>query len=490
MSVAPAGIRSTALIHEQRAASCRLPLVVDMDGFLVRADLDAEALVGELERTISRITGAIRGERHDIDARAIAEFARKGVDVSGLPLQHELVDYIAACAESGRDVHLVTSASQEIADGLAARLGVFASATGATPARAMSNDDKVAIARSRFPSGFAYAGRAPQMQGASAALVVASGDSAATRKAAQRGIAIEAEISAPTATLKTWLKALRIHQWSKNALVFVPLMLGHAYGNITAVLACLAGFVLLSVLASSTYIINDILDLDADRRHPTKRNRPLARGDISAGKALAVALVGTAGSLVAAFVLSKAFFICLAGYLVTTLAYSLWLKRLLLVDVFVLAALFTSRIAMGIALAGVIASPWLLTFTMFFFLSLSLAKRHVEVVNAGQSGTEKIPGRDYLATDLPLTVALGIGCNAVAMLVLFLYLTNDAMPAGFYSRPYWLWGAAFVVFLWSLRIWGLSHRGKLDADPVAFAIRDRTSIALGLVVASVFAVAI
>ena len=162
----------------------------------------------------------------------------------------------------------------------------------------------------------------------------------------------------------------------------------------------------------------------------------------------------------------------------------------MLIDVFVLAVLFTSRVAMGIALAQVAPSPWLLTFTMFFFLSLSLAKRHVEVVGAAEQGIAALPGRDYRATDLPLTVALGVACNAVAMLVMFLYLTNEAMPTGFYRQPYWLWGAAFVVFLWSLRIWGLSHRGLLDADPVAFALKDKVSIGLGIVVAAVFGLAI
>ena len=490
MATLSAGMRDRTREHAHPADPAKLPLIVDMDGFLVRADLSAETLVGELEGTVSRMTSAIRGNRGSINPAKIAEYARKGVDVSALPLQHDLVDYISACAETGREIHLVTSAAQEIADAVSTRLGVFTSATGASPAGTMTNADKLAFAEQSFPQGFAYAGRAALLLSKASAVVIARGDAAAARKAMQNGAAVEAEIAAPSATLKTWLKALRFHQWSKNALVFVPLMLGHAYGNIGAVVTCIAGFFLLSVLASATYLVNDILDLDSDRHHPTKRNRPLARGDIPVGIAMAVAVVAIAGSLVAALALSKAFFVCLAAYLITTLAYSLYLKRLLLVDVFVLAALFTSRIAMGIALAGVAASPWLLTFTMFFFLSLSLAKRHVEVVNAGQHGISKIHGRDYQAADLPLTVALGVGCNAVAMLVLFLYLTNEAMPAGFYRQPYWLWGAAFVVFLWSLRIWGLSHRGKLDADPVAFAIRDRTSIALGLVVAAIFAIAI
>ena len=490
MAMLSAEIRDRASPHAPAAHPAKLPLIVDMDGFLVRADLSAETLVGELEGTVSRMSNAIRGDRTGIKPEKIAEYARKGVDVSALPLQHDLVDYISACAETGREIHLVTSAAQEIADAVATRLGIFTSATGATPSRTMTNADKLAFAKTRFPAGFAYAGRAPQLLAEAATIVIAKGDAAGARKAHERGATIEAEIAAPSATLKTWIKALRCHQWSKNALVFMPLMLGHAYGNLGVVLTCIAGFFLLNVLASATYLVNDILDLDGDRRHPTKRNRPLARGDIPVGIAMAVAIVAIAGSLVAALALSKTFFLCLSAYLITTVAYSLYLKRVLLVDVFVLAALFTSRIAMGIALAGVAASPWLLTFTMFFFLSLSLAKRHVEVVNAGQHSNGKIPGRDYQAADLPLTVALGVGCNAVAMLVLFLYLTNEAMPAGFYRQPYWLWGAAFIVFLWSLRIWGLSHRGKLDADPVAFAVRDKTSIALGVVVAATFALAI
>ncbi len=490
MATASINLRPEQHVEGRAATDQRLPLVVDMDGFLVKADLSAEALVSDLESTVVRMTRAVRGENKNIRPEKIAEYARRGVDVSELPLQGDLVDYIQLCAETGREIHLVTSSAQEIADAVAQRVGGFASARGSTVEHTMTNSAKLAYVQSRWPAGFTYAGRAPQLLDAAAAVVVSKRDQAIARAVSARGGEIEAEISAPNAGMRTWLKAMRCHQWSKNALVFVPLILGHAYFDAVAVATCLAGFVLLSLLASGTYLVNDILDLEADRRHPTKRNRPLARGDIPVGVAMSVAVGTIGGSLIAAYLLSLPFFLCLVAYLATTLAYSLYLKRLLLVDVFVLGALFTARIAMGIALAGVAASPWLLTFTMFFFLSLSLAKRHVEVVNAGQNGLVKIPGRDYLAADLPLTVALGVGCNAVAMLVLFLYLTNEAMPTGFYRQPYWLWAAAFIVFLWSLRIWGLSHRGKLDADPVAFAIRDKVSIGLGLVIACVFGLSI
>ena len=468
----------------------QLPLVVDMDRFLVKADIGTEAIVAELERTVSRMTRALSGEARDVDPASFAEFARRGVDVSHLPLQQDLVDYIIAAAETGRELHLVTSADQKIADAVSARLGVFSSATGSGPSRNMGERDKLEFANSRFPGGFAYAGRSLPLIAAAGSVVIPSGNASQTRRVEARGGTVETMVDSPQPGLRVWLKALRCHQWSKNALLFVPLVLGHAYTDIDAIGQCIGGFFLLCFLASGTYLVNDILDLDADRKHLTKRRRPLARGDIKVGPALAVAAIAIVGSLGAALALSLPFFLTLGAYLVTTLAYSFYLKRVMLIDVFVLAVLFTSRVAMGIALAEVAPSPWLLTFTMFFFLSLSLAKRHVEVVGAAEQGLVTIPGRDYRATDLPLTVALGVACNAVAMLVMFLYLTNEAMPTGFYRQPYWLWGAAFVVFLWSLRIWGLSHRGLLDADPVAFALKDKVSIGLGVVVAAVFGLAI
>ena len=484
-------VRATASAPPASVAKLsKLPLVVDMDRFLVKADLDTESVVTELERTVARMSRAIRGERGGVNAATIAEFARRGPDVSNLPLQQDLVDYLIASHESGRPIHLITSAAQEIADAVAARLGVFESATGASLERPMGEAQKLAHATARFPQGFAYAGRAASLIDAAHSVVLAQDDRSARTRVARRGTQVEIDVAAPGHNLKVWIKALRCHQWSKNALLFVPLMLGHAWADLNAIASCVAGFLLLSFLASGTYLVNDILDLDADRKHPTKRRRPLARGDIKVGTAMAVAGLAIAGGLAGAFLLNTAFFVTLAAYLATTLAYSFWLKRMMLVDVFVLAVLFTSRIAMGIALAGVAPSPWLLTFTMFFFLSLSLAKRHVEIVNAADLGLKSIPGRDYRASDLPLTVALGVGCNAVAMLVMFLYLTHDAMPTGFYRQPYWLWGAAFVVFLWSLRIWGLSHRGKLDADPVAFAIKDKVSILLGTAVLAVFGLAV
>lgn len=429
-------------------------LVVDLDEMLLMADVGTETAIKQTELRLARYAAAIRGGKVGLSPHAIAEFARKGIDVSTLPVDKDLLAHLADQHAEGRRLHLISRLEQPIVDALSARLGIFATATGGLSDRAAKRE---AMERA-CPGGYRLA---------------------------------EQPAAGPSgAPLRVWLKAMRLHQWAKNALVFVPLLLGHAYSDADAVLACTAGFVLMGLLASGTYLINDLADLACDRRHPTKRNRPLARGEIKAGAALGVAAVLIGGSLLASALISLAFLGTLAAYLCVTLAYSFHLKRKLLIDVFVLAALFTSRIAMGIVLAGVVPSSWLLTFTMFFFLSLSLAKRHAEIVSSAERGIMSLPGRDYVAADVPLTVALGIAANAVAMLVAFLYLTFDAMPMGFYREPYWLWGAAFVVMLWSLRIWGLAHRGRLDADPVAFAITDRFSLALGAIVAGVFVLAI
>lgn len=449
MALRPASIASTT----DETARSALPLVVDLDDLLLRADVNAEAAIKDIEARLARFAAAIRGESVGISMGEVAAFARQGIDVSTLPLDDDYVAHLSDMRAEGRTLHLVSRLGQPIVDALSARLGLFDIALGGLATLAAK---RVAIAI-HCPQGYVFA-----------APVTGS----------------------RRPSLRTWLKALRIHQWSKNALVFVPLLLGHAYGEAATILTCVAGFLLMGLLASGTYLVNDLVDLASDRRHPDKCKRPLARGDIKAGAAMAVAAVLIAGSLAAAAALSTAFLVTLIAYLAVTLSYSFYLKRLLLIDVFVLAALFTSRIAMGIALAGVAPSSWLLTFTMFFFLSLSLAKRHAEIVSTAARGVAKLSGRDYESADVPLTVALGVAANAVAMLVLFLYLTFDAMPTGFYSAPYWLWGAAFVVFLWSLRIWGLAHRGRLDADPVAFAITDRFSIVLGIVVAGVFVMAI
>ncbi len=279
------------------------------------------------------------------------------------------------------------------------------------------------------------------------------------------------------AGVRTWLKALRAHQWAKNILVFAPLALSGMAGlRLEPILHVLGLFACLSALASGTYLINDLSDLKADRKHRSKKHRPLASGAISprAGKAAAALLI-VAGLGGAALISPKAT-VGLVAYLVITLAYSLRLKRIPLLDVTVLGVLYSLRLLIGAAGAGTVASIWLLTFALFFFVSLSLAKRHSEIVAAQDAGAKTLPGRGYLVDDGPVTLGLGISSAVASVLIVVLYLTDEAFPSGVYNNPSFLWAAPLLLHLWVSRIWLLAHRGQMDDDPVAFAVRDRTSL--------------
>ena len=298
------------------------------------------------------------------------------------------------------------------------------------------------------------------------------------------------EPKASTATiavrLAAWPRALRVHQWSKNLLIFVPLFVGHAYKNLANVFTAAEGFALLCLLASATYMLNDIADLEADRAHHVKRRRPFASGELPVAFGLTVAPVLIAAALAGAFLLSHTFAAALALYLALTLAYSFGLKQLPLVDVFVISMLFVLRIVMGTAVLALAYSPWLLTFSWAFFLSLALAKRHVEVVRAERSDADDIAGRGYRGADWPLTLAFGVGAGLTSIVIMLLYLANDAAPSGFYANPHWLYAVPALMTVWLMRLWLMSHRMELDDDPVIFALRDPASLLLGLGVAAAF----
>jgi 4-hydroxybenzoate polyprenyltransferase len=286
------------------------------------------------------------------------------------------------------------------------------------------------------------------------------------------------------------LRALRLHQWSKNLLIFVPLFVGHVYDDTRSIIAAALGFAALCVVASATYMINDIADLDADRAHPVRRSRPFASGALPVAFGLTAAPILIAAALVGAYLLAPAFAATLLAYLVITLAYSLGLKRIPLLDVFIIGTLFTLRLVMGSAVIGIGYSPWLLSFALSFFLSLALAKRHGEVLGASRNNVEDIAGRGYRGDDWPLTLAFGIGAGLVSVIIMLLYMTNDAAPSGFYAHAEWLYAMPAIISLWLMRIWLLSNRLTLHDDPVVFALRDRASLALGLIAALTFYLAV
>jgi 4-hydroxybenzoate polyprenyltransferase len=283
---------------------------------------------------------------------------------------------------------------------------------------------------------------------------------------------------------RIWLRALRAHQWAKNLLVFAPLALGGAAAlKIPAILSVIGLFVCMSALASGTYLINDLADLRSDRRHRSKKHRPLASGAISVRAGAFVALALIMAGLIGSVLISRTAAAGLMAYLLLTLAYSMRFKRSPILDVTVLGVLYSLRLLIGAAAAQTTASVWLLTFALFFFVSLSLAKRHSEIVAAKASAQTILPGRGYLVEDGPVTLGLGISAAVASVLIVVLYLTDEAFPSGVYAHPVFLWAVPLMLHLWVSRIWLLAHRGQMDDDPVAFAVRDRTSLLVAALLA-------
>jgi len=273
-------------------------------------------------------------------------------------------------------------------------------------------------------------------------------------------------------------------------LMFVPLVLAHEWADAATVLRTIAGFLLLLALTSSSYLVNDLADIDADRAHATKRGRPVASGALPLAQAALVPAIAIPVALVAATLLDPWFGAALASYLVITLAYSFGLKRIALLDVFIIAVLFTTRLVMGSAFVGTPLPIWLLTFSMFFFFSLAMAKRHAEIVGARGGGAVALKARGYEPEDWPLTLNLGVSSALGSLIILVLYLVDEAFRVVGYERPAFLWLVVLCVAVWIGRIWLLTHRGRLHDDPVAFALRDRPSQAIALLVAVCFLAAL
>jgi 4-hydroxybenzoate polyprenyltransferase len=282
------------------------------------------------------------------------------------------------------------------------------------------------------------------------------------------------------------LESLRLHQWAKNVLIFIPLILGGSIHSAEAWTATLIGFVALGTLTSSMYLINDLCDLPFDRQHWSKRKRPLARGDLPLNVVLPIVPLGVLLSLGIAASIGRVAVLMLLVYGATSLTYSLYLKRLPILDVFMLALLMTFRLCLGIELADVTPSPWLLVFSMFIFTSLSLAKRHVEVARNGAFGRKSVEGRGYVDKDGPVLIGLGLATAVGAVLIMILYLINEAFGATFYRSPALLWALPAILFLWLGRVWLLVGRDELDDDPLWFAVRDNISLILGAAMVVVF----
>lgn len=468
------------------------PLAVDVDGTLVRGDLLAELALAYLRGNPLRIfvLFAWLGRGKAVLKRKLAE--RVEIDPAGLPINEELVAFIEAERASGREVHLATASDALIAARLAQRFGFVDGVIASDGVTNLKGLAKARVLSERFPQGFAYAGDhacdLPVWQAAREIVLVEA--KPATVRAASRIREPLAVIPRKPVGVKMIAKALRLHQWAKNALVAVPLVLGGKAFDPSAWTTVAIGLVLLGILASSTYLLNDLWDLDDDRKHWSKKHRAFASGRLPIAFGLVAAPAGIMVALAGAALINAATFMAFSAYLAVTLAYSLRLKRIMILDAFTLASLFTLRLVIGIAISGVPASPWLLVFSMFLFTSLSLAKRHTEILRVVESGAAHASGRGYVAADGPVLIALGAASGCSAVLVMVLYLINEAFGAGYYSTPAALWAFPCALFLFLGRIWVYSGRGELNDDPVVFAVKDKASLVLAAAMAAAFMVAV
>ena len=466
--------------------SHKLPLCVDCDGTLTPTDLLYESvllLIKQAPVAALSLPFWLTLGKATFKAR-VAERVR--FDWSTIPLNREVVARIQQARSEGRRVILATASHRTLAEPFAAHVDLFdgvlcteneTNMSGVTKARQLVQQfgergfDYVANARSDLP-----------VWSASRLAVVVSGSRRLRTDAARRAASMEV-VDVPRAPLAAYLKALRIHQWLKNLLVFAPVVAAHRLFSLPDITSALLAFASFGLCASAVYVINDLLDLEADRRHVRKRMRPFASGAIPLlhGVALLPVLLGSSALL--ASYLPAAFGAVLLAYFGSTLAYSIRLKRQVVVDVLMLAGLYTVRVIAGGAAVAIVPSFWLLALSMFMFLSLALVKRYSELRLTLQQDAKVAAGRGYTVNDLPVLLSLGVSSAMVAVLVFALYI-HDPETGGNYPAPFWLWAVPPLLLYWVSRMWMKVHRGEVDDDPVVFAARDWQSlVAVGLAAA-------
>ncbi|MET1079734.1 MAG: UbiA family prenyltransferase [Pseudomonas sp.] len=472
-------------------ASLRLlPLVVDLDGTLLRSDILLESALVFVKaqplRLLAPLAWLAKGKAH------LKERLAHSVDlnVASLPYDPAVIALIETERGKGRKVVLATASHRRYAEQIAEHLQLFDQVLASDGQTNLTDKAKRDCLVAAFGErGFDYVGNSMDdlsVWSAARHAYVANPERGVLGRAQVQGN-VEQVLDQHRAGLKDWLKALRVHQWMKNLLIFVPLLAGHQLNNPALLLKAVIAFVLFGLCASSVYLLNDLLDLEDDRHHPTKRKRPFAAGVLAlkAGVLLCPLLLVLAFAGAACW-LPWPFMAALGLYYVITLAYSIWLKRLMVVDVITLAALYTMRIIAGAMAVALVPTFWLLAFSMFVFLSLALVKRYAELRVARSKGhTDKARGRGYYPDDLEMIASMGAASGYLSVMVLALYI-QDGATAAMYRHPEIIWSACPLLLFWISRMWMLTHRGAMHDDPIVFAIKDRVSLVTCGLIALVF----
>jgi 4-hydroxybenzoate polyprenyltransferase/phosphoserine phosphatase len=467
------------------------PLVVDLDGTLIHTDTlhelalqllrDKPYLVLLLPFWLLNGKAALK--------KKLASVVQ--IDITSLPFNAQLIEWLALQKKIGRRLVLCTATDRSIAKPIADQLNLFDEVIASNGNENIAGENKARVLEARFGSkGFDYVGNSSAdlavWARAKQGVVVNASNHVATQ--ARKLTEIVHLMPRKAKSQKTWIKTFRIHQWIKNLLIFVPVLAAHEIITRQSGLYLLLAFLSFSLCASALYIANDLFDLTSDRLHPHKRHRPFACGEVPVWQGIVLAPLLIFGSFFVASYVGGNFLPWLAVYFGLTCAYSWGFKRLVLIDCFILAILYTLRIVAGAAAVNIPLSFWLLALSIFLFLSLAFIKRYAELQLHLASNVQKVSGRGYRLTDTSLVQQLGVTSGYAAVLVLALYLNSENILR-LYRAPEMIWGAVPLLLLWISWMWLNAYRGLMHDDPIVFAIKDKTSIFIGALLIGVFILA-
>lgn len=468
-------------------------LVVDLDGTLIKTDIlyeNANSFICSSPlRTPQLLKWLLLGKSTLKDKLS----ERTEIDASTLPYNEKLISWLRDEKSNGRTIILATASHRSFAEQVANYLNLFDDVLATDKETNLRGQNKAdTLIKLYGEKGYDYVGDCsadlPVWKSANIAHLVGQSEQLIKKikKLSTLGRVFDNQ---DTPRIKTYIKAIRLHQWMKNLLIFVPLLAAHSITDLTSVLITFLAFITFGMTASSVYLLNDLIDVEDDRHHHSKCKRPFASGNLS----LIQGWVIWPCILIAALTLSliflpPAFFLSLVAYYTLTVAYSFLLKRKAIIDVIALAMLYTMRIIAGASATATMPSYWLLAFSIFIFLSLALIKRYSELKTAREVGKEKLRGRGYLQEDLEAVSAMGTASGYISVLVLALYI-QDPSTANMYSNTQVLWAACPILIYWISRAWLITHRGEMNDDPIVFAIKDKPSWVVGILFALVFILA-
>ncbi|MGI6681309.1 MAG: UbiA family prenyltransferase [Bdellovibrionota bacterium] len=470
-------------------------LFVDLDGTLIKGDLLYECLISIIKKSFFSIffipIWLLKGKAYLKEKFSLLI----ELNVELLPYNQEVVAYIKAKKEKGIRIILATASNHNLAKPISGFLGLFDDVIASNKKENLKGKNKLKKIKSylsdnNFSKEFSYIGDSTAdiviFNEAKEPIIVGNEKIYNKIKLKNKNAKFIAESAKFSIT--SFLSMIRTYQWVKNLLIFIPLILSHKFLNIDLVLKAIVAFFSFSFLASSVYIINDIFDINADRMHPSKKHRAIASGDIPISLGLKTVIFLIPFSIVISLSLGKEFLLILTLYFITTTLYSIFFKKIVLVDILILSLLYTVRILAGGVALNIALSPWLAMFSLFMFFSLACAKRYAELYAVKNNLQHKIMGRGYQASDLEQIQIFGSSSGYIAVLIFALYIQSD-VSVRLYKTPSFLWGLCPLMLYWISRVWLISHRGQMEQDPIIFAMKDKASYIILVFVVIIFVVA-